>query len=213
MIINDNKCLLQVPKTGTMTMMYLGNINRKEKDYKIYSRSFPNIHMRYDQGIQNGKIDPNMEVYVVSRNVYSRLCSSFLFRRANRFGRRANPKGLERLKKMFEKFVLENLENLFNQSMMFDKHNRMMNYFLRPVTAYIKDCPKEKLNIIPLDDKEKFVEGLEKFFDVKIDSEKLPKRHKSLGLGSYEDFYTPEMIEIVNRLYKEDFDFFDFEMK
>jgi len=212
MITNDNKCLLQIPKTGTMTMLYLGNSNRANKNYKIHGGRFDKIHMRYDQGIENGTINTDMELYIVSRNIYYKLCSAFLFRKVNRFTFKY-PKRVERIKNMFKNFVMNNLERLYNESMEFDKHNKMMNYFLRPMTAYCKGCPKEKLHIIPLDDKEKFISGLEKFFEIKIDPTKLPRKHKSLGLSNYMDFYTPEMIEIVNKLYKDDFEFFGFEMK
>lgn len=202
MIVNDNKVLIQVPKCASITTMIIAQRNTAEKNYTIYKGSFPNIHSRYDQAISLNRIDENTEVYVIIRNVYDRIASAFFFRRVRR-NQPNNERFQTRTQKMFEKFVLENLETVYNNSLDYSK-NRMRNYFYRSQSSYVKDCPSNKLHYILLNDKTKLKTGLEEFFDIEIDVDNLPKSHRSMGLSSYMDLYTPEMIAIVDRLYADD---------
>jgi hypothetical protein len=68
------------------------------------------------------------------------------------------------------------------------------------------------LHIYKLEEKTSFLQGINDFFDINIETyDNVNIKHTSLGASSYLEFYTPQMIEIVNRLYDIDFKTFGYD--
>jgi hypothetical protein len=213
MIINNNKVLIQIPKCGTMTTMFIAKKHKEKKGYIIFKKKFVNIHARYDQGISRNLIHPKMDVYIFTRNPYDRIASGFFYKKVNS-NTKITPKLKRRMRNRFRNFVLNQLPEIYNEARQFDKNNKRRHYFYRTQYDYIRGCPRNKLHVYKMDDKRSFLIGLNRFFDLDIPSvDVLPKKHKSFGISSYNDFYTPEMIEVINKLYRKDFEFFGYPMR
>jgi hypothetical protein len=205
MIIYNEHVLMQIPRIAATTLQKLGQ--EKKDGGSTIDVSTSNMFETYTMAIQSGKVDANMPVTCISRNPYDRLFSIYIQRNLRRqpgadelLVRRGQPPS-ERFLRRFKQFVLDG-------ALAWSIQNRP-SYF--PMTHYVNGIPDDKLQKIAMEDTSTYQNTIRSFFGLASDAD-IPVLRKMMGKPSYMEYYTPEMIAIVNDLYRADFEKFGYEM-
>lgn len=205
MIIYNEHVLLQVPRSAATTIQKLA-LDIKNTGANI-DVSNTNMFEPYNVGVQNGTVNATMPVTCISRNPYDRLFSIYIQRNLRRqrgvdelLVRRGQPPS-ERFIRRFRQFVLDG-------ALAWSIQNRP-SYF--PLTYYVDGVPEDKLQKVAMEDTANYESTIRSYFGLASDAE-IPIVRKMMGKPSYMEYYTPEMIAIVNDLYRADFEKFGYEM-
>lgn len=205
MIIYNEHVLLQIPRIAATTIQKLALEKQNVGDNIDVSKT--NMFDTYNVGVQNGKINASTPVTCISRNPYDRLFSIYINRNLRRqpgpdemLVRRGQPPS-ERFIRRFKQFVLDG-------ALAWSIQNRPV-YF--PMSHYVDGVSEDKLQKVAMEDTETYQSTLRSYFGLASDAE-IPVVRKMMGKPSYMEYYTPEMIAIVNDLYRADFEKFGYEM-
>jgi len=199
-----NLLLIHIPKTGGTSLQYYFRnkygilLNR----YSLYTYQqhefFEGVsfqHQTYktireNHGYFNVCLD-NLEIISVVRNPYYRIISDMLF--VKLINENSTPE------EVFDKLENEYLSNIFNS----DNDNHRI-----PQYMFLLDENYELLKNVTILKTETLTEDMKKIGHLDFENH----YYKTTISREYMDFLNEKSIQLINKYYKKDFDFFDYKM-
>lgn len=198
-VCNQHKIIfIHVPKTAGTTIEDALNLfqvnNLYDKHGKLHNQSVTRQHLYGSEILEQCKINPkDYYIFSVVRNPYDRLVSAFHFIQNQR-----NLYIPEKIKQMsFDNFIRCGFKmDKFERRYIFDGHLELQTNYL----------DIDNINIF------KF-ENLQECFDMlsaRFNIDNFKHCLKCTVRKPWEEYYTPELKELVYNFYKEDFDRFKY---
>ena len=203
--VEDNFSFFHIPKCGgsTFTDLILSKYGEKfrEPSSQMWMGN-DHVHRPIKWWMDNLVIDPNLPIYSMCRNPYTRMASWFTFIKFHpelQDRRKNNPQAIEFVEQLsFEQMLLNDFpsDNPIEKVKNYNHRSSMIHFF--------QDFDIEKVNFLKLEDRD----TINKRFSIDMDSD--IKRKSPTDLDFIKNIYTDTCIDIVRTNYSDDFEYFGY---